>query len=85
MLEYMLDGNGTQAAIRAGYSSRGADVQAVQLLGNPRIADKIRARREQFMARRELSVERVLGEIVDIAFADSSEAFDDEGRSIPQR
>ena len=28
--EYAKDGNGTQAAIRAGYSKKGADVQAVQ-------------------------------------------------------
>jgi len=83
VLEYMLDGNGTQAAIRAGYSKRSAEVQAFDLLRNPKIADKIRARREQFMARREISVERVLAELVDIAFTDLSEAFDDEGRLLP--
>jgi phage terminase small subunit len=35
------------------------------------------------MARRELSVERVLAELVDIAFADLAEAFDAEGRLLP--
>ena len=32
--EYLVDLNGTQAAIRAGYSPNGADVQAIRLLGN---------------------------------------------------
>ena len=35
--EYLVDLNGTQAAIRAGYSASGADVQAVRLLGNARV------------------------------------------------
>lgn len=37
--QYVIDRNGRQAAMRAGYSENGADVQAVRLLRN----DKIRA------------------------------------------
>lgn len=36
-------GNATQAAIWAGYSKRGADVQAVRLLGNARIQSALKA------------------------------------------
>lgn len=35
--EYVKDLNGTKAAIRAGYSDKGADVQACRLLGDVRI------------------------------------------------
>jgi len=35
--EYVIDLNGTQAAIRSGYSSKGADVQACRMLGNARM------------------------------------------------
>jgi phage terminase small subunit len=85
VLEYMLDGNGTQAAIRAGYAPQSAFVHAHRMLNNAKIWDKICVNREKFMAKRELSVERVLAEIVDIAFADLAEAFDEEGRLLPIR
>lgn len=35
--EYLADNNGTQAAIRAGYSPNGAEVQAHRLLSNAKI------------------------------------------------
>ena len=37
--EYLVDMNATQAAIRAGYSRKTADVQGPRLLGNVRIMD----------------------------------------------
>lgn len=37
VLEYRKDRNGTQSAIRAGYSEKGASVQASVLLANPKI------------------------------------------------
>jgi len=39
--EYLIDFNGAQAAIRAGYSKKGADVQASQLLVIPKIAKAV--------------------------------------------
>lgn len=35
--EYLVDLNGAQAVVRAGYSKTGADVTAVRLLADPRI------------------------------------------------
>lgn len=84
-IEYAKDGNGMQAAIRAGYSENGADVHAFHLLRNPKIAAKIRAIKDKWMERREISAERVIGEIADIAFSDLSDAFDEEGRLLPLR
>lgn len=40
--QYVVDLNGTQAAIRAGYSKNGADTQAVRLLGNAGVQAAIR-------------------------------------------
>ena len=39
--EYVLDLNGTQAVIRAGYSEKGASVQATRLLSNPRVKQRV--------------------------------------------
>lgn len=39
--EYLIDLNATQAAIRAGYSEKTAEVQGPRLLGNVRVAAEI--------------------------------------------
>ena len=39
--EYVVDKNATQAAIRAGYSEKTADVQGPRLLGNVRVRELI--------------------------------------------
>lgn len=44
--EYVIDLNGTQAAIRSGYAEKAAHVQASRLLSN----DKVQARIEQLQA-----------------------------------
>ena len=49
-------GNGTKAAIAAGYSPSGAHVEASRLLRNPKIKEKI----EKLVRRHEISAERVL-------------------------
>lgn len=73
--EYLVDLNGTQAAIRAGYSSRGADVAAVRLLGNARVSTAIQARRVKLSQKLEITQERVLQELARIAFADMRDLF----------
>jgi phage terminase small subunit len=45
--EYVIDWNATQAAIRAGYSKRTADVIGIENLGKPRIAEEIAIYMEQ--------------------------------------
>ena len=39
--EYMIDGNGSRAAIDAGYGRKSSRVIASQLLKNPNIAEKL--------------------------------------------
>lgn len=61
--EYLKDLNGTQAAIRAGYSANGSDVQATRLLANA----SVRARVDELLAKRsnklEITAEKVLRDI----------------------
>lgn len=58
--EYLVDGNGTQAAIRAGYSASGAYTEASRLLRNAEVASAIKTRQEADSARLRLSRERVV-------------------------
>ena len=44
--EYLVDANGTQAAIRAGYSATGARVAAHRLLTNVAISSRLEARQQ---------------------------------------
>lgn len=81
--EYLIDLNGTQAAIRAGYSVKGAHVQAAQLLSNPKVqvfANQLKTERAQ---RTEITADRVLLEIGRLAFADIRSVFDESGRLLP--
>ena len=67
--EYLVDLNGTQAAIRAGYSPRTAAVQAAELLRKPNIQLAIQ---EAFAVRAQrvsISQDKVLQEIARVAFA----------------
>ena len=59
-------GNGTQAAIAAGYAPRSAGVQAHALLKRPKIQRAVAAR----CARADITVDRVLEELRRVAFSD---------------
>jgi phage terminase small subunit len=82
--EYVVDVNGTQAAIRAGYSDnvKAASVQAARLLVNARVVSKIQTLMKARSRRTELTADRILREIMKIAFSDLSQAFDDEGNLL---
>lgn len=61
--EYMKDLNGTQAAIRAGYSTKGADVQAVRLLGNVRIKAEVEKRQAALAETHGVTLKSLLDEL----------------------
>lgn len=63
--EYPIDLNGRRAAIRAGYSENGADVQAVRLLKDPRIAAAIAAKRAKISEKAEVTQEYVLARLTE--------------------
>lgn len=71
--EYLVDMNGTQAAIRAGYSARSATEQAYDLLRKPQVWAAITAARKAQMERTQVDADRVVREAWNIATADPRE------------
>lgn len=67
--EYLIDLNGTQAAIRAGYSKNSANEQAAQLLAKLSVSAYISERREKLSQKLEITQERVLEELARIGFS----------------
>lgn len=64
--EYAKDGNGTQAAIRAGYSAKGASVAAARLLKNDSVFKAIEGLHQKIQESGELSAAKVLADIEDV-------------------
>lgn len=81
--EYLIDLNGTQAAIRAGYSPKTANEQAVRLLANVSVRKLIDEGRAKQAERAGLSAERVLQEAMRLAFFDIRKLVDADGKPIP--
>lgn len=71
--EYLIDLNGTQAAIRAGYSANSAAEQACDLLKNPKIKAAIEEGQKRLQAKLEMNAERVVQRLAEIATADPRE------------
>ena len=73
--EYLVDLNGTQAAIRAGYSGKTARSQAARLLADVNIQAEIAKARKRAAKRNEVSLDRVIEEYRRLAFADTTDAI----------
>lgn len=81
--EYILDLNATQAAIRAGYSRKGADTTGPRLLGDPRIVAAIDARKAARSERTEINADWVLKRLVEEAEADLADLYDEHNKLKP--
>ena len=81
--EYVLDLNGTRAAIAAGYSEKGADVAAARLLGNARVKALISELTKKHCDKLDISAERILKELARLAFLDPRKLFDEAGNLKP--
>jgi phage terminase small subunit len=68
--EYLVDLNGKQAAIRAGYAPGSAEVSASKLLRLAKVQQAIGALRAKLAAATGITAERVLNELAKLAFAD---------------
>ena len=68
--EYLVDLNGRQAAIRAGYSEKTAQEQSSRLLSNVKVKKMIEERMVDREQRTEITQDRVLQELAKIAFGD---------------
>lgn len=78
--QYTVDYNGRQAAIRAGYSEKGADVQASNLLGMIKVQNYLKTLQCKLQNKTEITAERVLKEFSRIAFFDVRKLYDDNGQ-----
>jgi len=68
--EYVVDFNGKQAAIRAGYSEKTAESQASRLLRNVKVRTEIEKLLEDPVGKRNETRERALKELEQIAYTD---------------
>ena len=73
--EYVKDWNGTQAAIRAGYSANSAESLASQLLKLPQVAQALAREKAHLAARSAVSQDLVMAELRKIAFSNVAKAF----------
>ena len=61
--EYLIDLNGTQAAIRAGYTEKGAEKQAFRMSGNVRVQAAIQSAQAKRAQRTELTQDFIAKEL----------------------
>lgn len=71
--EFLIDANGKQAAIRAGYSPKTAEQQASRLLSNVKVQEAISAAQSKRAARTEITADMVLQRWWDIATANPND------------
>lgn len=81
--EYLVDLNATRAAVRAGYSERGAAVTGLRLLRRAKVAAAISEASKARAERTELKADDVIRELMLVAFADLGLAFDAAGKMLP--
>lgn len=77
---YLETSDGTKAAKSAGYSDKTAHVQASQLLRHPSIAAEIARRRRPIEKKSQLTAERVMQELANIALLDPKDLYDADGK-----
>lgn len=80
--EYLVDLNATQAAVRAGYSEKGAEVQGHRLLSNAKVAKAVQAGMERRAGRVEVKADDVLRELKRLGMSDIANVFDVNGRLL---
>jgi phage terminase small subunit len=81
--EYLIDGNGTRAAIAAGYAAASAGVAASKLLKKPKVSQELQALRAGLCAKLEITAERVLQGIAQLAFFDPRKFYAADGSLKP--
>lgn len=80
---YLKDYNATQAAIKAKYSAKTAAQAATRLLRNVQVQQALAELKNEISQKVELTVERILLELMRIAFADLTQVFDESGNVKP--
>lgn len=81
--EYLVDLNGRQAAIRAGYSAKTAEQQASRLLTKAKVQAAVAAGRAKQVERTQIDADWVLRRLAQEIEADLAELYDDHGALLP--
>lgn len=81
--EYLVDLNGTEAAIRAGYSAKSAKAQASQLLAVPEIQAAVSEAQASRSVRTKIDADWVLSRLAEEADADVADLYDESGALKP--
>ena len=78
--EYLVDYNGTQAAIRAGYAKRSAAVEACRQLRNAKVQAELLKRGRPIKKKAELKASALLENLMTISFGDPRSFVNEHGR-----
>lgn len=81
--EYLIDLNGTQAAIRSGYSAKTANEQASRLLANVSVQAQLQRRMKDREQRTGINADYVLKRLVEIDQLDVLDILDNAGNFKP--
>lgn len=81
--EFLVDLNGTQAAIRAGYSADSARESAAENLARPAVRQLVDKTLTARAEKTQIQAERVLLETARMALVDIGQAFDENGVLLP--
>ncbi len=81
--EYIVDLNGAQAAIRAGYSEAAAKEQASRLLTNANVQTFVQELMTDRVGRIEVRADDILRELLRIGLSDIGKAFNENGKLLP--
>ena len=78
--EYLIDLNATQAAVRAGYSVKTADVQGSRLLGTVKVQQAVSEAMAERSKRTGINQDRVVMELAKLALVKMTDIVDSQGR-----
>lgn len=81
--EYLVDLNGTRAAIAAGFAPKSAAVTASKLLKLPKVKAALESAMKERAERVAITADAVLQELWRIARSDLAKAFDGKGNLLP--
>lgn len=77
--EYVVDGNATQAAVRAGYSKKTAFQIGPENLKKPKIRDRIDQIMEERLAVLQITQERVIAKLANLGMSDIRQYYHEDG------
>lgn len=81
--EYLINPNGTQAAIKAGYSAKTARAIASENLKKPEIIAELRRQETATRKRLNATAQQVTDELMRLVQADMGDMFDKDGSLVP--